>query len=82
MKNVCTPILLLCAACSAPAIADVSVKPTQTARGTECCAPGCCDDDPNCCATATARETSAPIANAACCTVPVACCEPAPSAQR
>ena len=82
MKNVCTPILLLCAACSAPAIADVNTKATRAPSRAECCPPGCCDDDPNCCTNATTTVTSAAVVSTPCCTVPVGCCEPAPGAQR
>jgi hypothetical protein len=72
MKNLWVPLLVLCAACSSTS----STTPGGEARpqGRADCTPGCCDDDPDCCA-ATSTVRAITLAAAAP-TEPNPCCAP------
>jgi hypothetical protein len=70
MKHSWIPLILLCAACSTTSTPATSVARD---RGPACCPPGCCDDDPDCCATAS-ESVDVPAPANTCCVAATDCC--------
>jgi hypothetical protein len=78
MIKLCTPIVLLAAACGSTGSIGSSISSgTQVTPAGECCEPGCCDDFPACCeseASAAEDQASTPQSTGEGCCPPVSDC--------